>query len=81
MGRCKSTSSGHSGFSIPASRAFATSDCNSEIEPTHFISPDAERHTGSGVPQYRSLLIAQSLTFLSHSPNRPSPTQSGAHST
>ena len=81
IGLCKSTSLGHSGLSYPAAFALATSACNSSIEPTHFICPSSLRHTGRGVPQYRSREIAQSLTFLSHSPNRPSPTQSGAHST
>ncbi len=81
MGLCKSTSSGHVGFSTPAEFAFSTSCCNSSIEPIHFISPSSLLHTGNGVPQKRSREIAQSFTFLSHSPNLPSPTQSGAHST
>ena len=37
--------------------------------------------TGSGVPQYRSREIAQSMLFVSHSPNRPSPIVGGCQST
>ena len=38
-------------------------------------------HTGIGVPQYLSRLIAQSLIFDSHSPILFDPVHSGAHST
>jgi hypothetical protein len=38
-------------------------------------------HTGSGVPQYRSREIAQSMLFSSHSPKRPVPISGGCQST
>src|SRR3989344_739018 len=46
---------------------------SSAMEPTvsHF-SHLVQRHTGKGVPQYRSRENAQSFFSLSHPPNRPS---------
>ena len=50
--------------------------------PMQCSLPQSEQiQTGIGVPQYRSLLIAQSLMLESHSPMRFSPVQEGAHST
>ncbi len=50
-------------------------------DPIAIVSPASLRHTGSGVPQYRSREIAQSTLFSSHLPMRPCLMCSGYQST
>ncbi len=69
-GLCGSKSPGSGRPAVWASSAY-------EPITVRWSSRASQIHTGSGVPQYRSREIAQSMLFTSHSPNRPDPISGG----
>ena len=54
---------------------------SSSREPTTFIWPLLQVHTGIGIPQYLCLEMHQSRAFTVQSYSRPEPAHSGVHLT
>src|ERR1700704_5750884 len=76
LGRVSSAMAGRC-RSVPTAPKSACSSASDPYTSTRGYCGSSDFHTGMGLPQYRFLLIDQSLVFSSHLPNWPCLTCSG----